>query len=84
MNLLRRCLKMKKSEPRLRKITINIPTKLYNEINALAVENGLNFTSQVITILRNGIDQDTAVKLMPTLVEQILNEQKGTKKTNCK
>lgn len=75
---------MKKSEPRLRKITINIPTKLYNEISSLAVENGLNFTSQVITILRNGIDQDTAVKLMPTLVEQILNEQKGTKKAISK
>lgn len=73
---------MKKSEPRLRKITINIPTKLYNEINGLAVENGLTFTAQVISILRNGIDQDTAVKLMPTLVQHILNEQKGTKKAN--
>lgn len=72
---------MKKTEPRLKRITINIPTKLYNEITQLANENGLNFTSQTISILRNGIDQDTAVKTLPTIIEHLLNEQeKATKK----
>jgi len=71
---------MKKIEPRLKKITINIPTKLYNEISKLATENGLNFTSQTIAILRNGIDQNTTIKLMPTIIEQLLNERETTKK----
>lgn len=74
---------MKKTEPRLKKITINIPTKLYNEINELAINNGLTFTGQTISILRNGIDQNTAVQLMPTIIEHILKEQeKATKKKN--
>lgn len=75
---------MKKTEPRLKKITINIPTKLYNEITGLASENGLTFTSQTIAILRNGIDQTTAVKLMPTIIEQLLNEQEKAKKKKVK
>ena len=75
---------MKNNEPRLKRITINIPTKLYNEISELAIENGLNFTSQCIALLRNGIDQNTAVQLMPTIIEQLLNEQNKVKKTNKK
>lgn len=75
---------MKKNEPRLKRITINIPTKLYNEITGLAIENGLNFTSQCIALLRNGIDQNTAVKLMPTIIEQLLNEQEKAKKKENK
>jgi len=75
---------MKKNEPRLKRITINIPTKLYNEITVLATENGLNFTSQTIALLRNGIDQNTAVQLMPTIIEQLLNEQDKSKKKKSK
>jgi metal-responsive CopG/Arc/MetJ family transcriptional regulator len=75
---------MKKTEPRLKRITINIPTKLYNEITTLANENGLNFTSQTISILRNGIDQDTAVKTLPTIIEHLLNEQEKAIKKKSK
>lgn len=77
---------MKKTEPRLKKITINIPTKLYNEINNLAIENGLTFTGQAIAIFKNGIDQNNTVKYLPQILEQLLNERERTKKTktSCK
>jgi hypothetical protein len=72
----------KKTEPRLKKITINLPTKLYNEINQLAIENGQTFTGQLTNILQNGIDQKIAIDLMPQLFNEYMkSKQEDTKKT---
>lgn len=72
---------LNKNVPRLKKITINIPTKLYNEINTLAIGNGLTFTSQTISLLRNGIDQNNALNILPDVLQQLLKAQKQPKKS---
>lgn len=81
---MRRWLNMPKSPSRLKRVTMNLPVKLCDEITRLAEQNGLNFTSQSIALLRNGIDQNVAVKLMPTIVEQLLSEQNKAKNQKIK
>lgn len=75
---------MKKSivnEPKFKKLSMNFPTQLYNDIKELALKDNLTFTTEIITLCRKGIEQSKAVELMPLIVEQYLKEQKQPKKS---
>lgn len=72
--------KITTKEPKFKKLSMNFPTQLYNDIKTLALNDNLNVTAEIVTLCRKGIEQSKAVELMPLIVEQYLNEQKGTKK----
>lgn len=72
--------KITTKEPKFKKLSMNFPTQLYNDIKTLALNDNLNVTAEIVTLCRKGIEQSKAVELMPLIVEQYLNEQKSTKK----
>ena len=67
-------------KPKFKKITLNFPVQLYEDVKKAATENGLTFTSQIVSLCKQGMEQSKAVELMPFIVEQFLNEQKPIKK----
>ena len=69
------------TQPKFKKLSMNFPTQLYNDIKEQALRDNLNVTSEIITLCRKGIEQSKAVELMPLIVEQYLKEQKQTNKT---
>lgn len=70
---------MKKESPKFRKVTINIPVRIYQELEKRFEENGTNITTEIIALIREGLKQDKAIDYMPHLLEAYLNERKGTK-----
>lgn len=73
--------KVTTKEPKFKKLSMNFPTQLYNDIKELALKDNLNVTAEIVTLCRKGIEQSKAVELMPLIVEQYLKEQKGIKNT---
>lgn len=67
-------------EPKFKKLSMNFPIELYNDIKERALKDNLNVTAEIVTLCRQGLEQSKAVELMPLIVEQFLNEQKATKK----
>lgn len=67
-------------EPKFKKLSMNFPAELYNDIKERALKDNLNVTAEIVTLCRQGLEQSKAVELMPLIVEQFLNEQKTTKK----
>ena len=68
-------------ESKFKKLSMNFPTQLYNDIKERALKDNLNVTAEIVTLCRQGLEQSKAVELMPLIVEQYLKEQKDIKKT---
>lgn len=62
-----------------KKITINIPIKIYEELERRRTENGTTTTTEILSLVRFALKQEQAVDMLPSLIT-VLNEQKGTKK----
>lgn len=71
---------MKKELPKFRKVTLNIPTKIYQELEKRCEENGTTTTAEILSLVRFGLKQEQAVEMLPTIINA-LNEQQPTKKT---
>ena len=71
---------MKKVEPKFRKVTINVPIKIWKQLEERQEENGTSITNEILNLVRFGLKQEMAVEMMPTIVTA-LNKQKPTKKT---
>lgn len=71
---------MKKEQPKFRKVTMNIPLKIWQELEQRQEENGTSITSEILNLVRFGLKQEQAVDMLPTIIDA-LNEQKPTKKT---
>ena len=69
------------AQPKFKKLSMNFPTQLYNDIKSRALKDNLTVTTEIVTLCRQGLEQSKAVELMPLIVEQYLNEQKQAKKT---
>lgn len=70
---------MKKVEPKFRKVTLNVPTKIWKQLEERQEENGTSITNEILNLVRFGLKQEMAVDMMPTIVTA-LNKQKPTKK----
>lgn len=71
---------MKREEPKFRKVTINVPLRIWQALEERRLENGTSITNEILNLVRFGIKQEEAVEYMPNLIGA-LNELKPTKKT---
>jgi len=71
---------MNKEQPKFRKVTMNIPIKIWQELEQRQEENGSSITNEILNLVRFGLKQEQAVDMLPNLIDA-LNEQKPTKKT---
>lgn len=71
---------MKKEQPKFRKVTINVPIRVWEALEDRQEENGTSITTEILNLVRFALKQEQAVDLLPTLFDA-LNEQKPTKKT---
>ena len=71
---------MKKEQPKFRKVTINVPLRIWQALEERRLENGTSITNEILNLVRFGIKQEEAVEYMPNLLGA-LNELKPTKKT---
>lgn len=71
---------MKKEQPKFRKVTINVPLKVWQALEDRQEENGTSITTEILNLVRFGLKQEQAVDFLPTLVDA-LNEHKPIKKT---
>lgn len=65
-------------------VLTRIPNDLLNEIDKLAVENGLARNSQIIIILREYFKQDKALGVMSDILAEIKKENKQKRLANSK
>jgi len=70
---------MKKEVSKFRKVTMNIPTKLYQELEKRCEDNGTTTTAEILSLVRFGLKQEQAIEMLPTIIDAI-NEKKPTKK----
>ena len=71
---------MKVARIKFRKVTINVPVRIWQALEDRQEENGTSITTEILNLVRFGLKQEQAVDFLPTLVDA-LNEQKPTKKT---
>ena len=72
---------MKKEQSKFRKVTINIPTKIYNDLMKRCEEMGTNTTTEIISLIREGLKQEKAIDYLPPILEALALERKTPKKT---
>lgn len=70
---------MKKEQAKFRKVTINVPVKIWEDLERRQEENGTSITTEILSLVRFGLKQDKAIDVMPSLLEAYLNEQKRSK-----
>jgi len=67
-------------QSKFKKLSMNFPTQLYNDIKELALKDNLNFTAEIVTLCRRAIEQSKTVELMPKLLEEVLRLKNVPKK----
>lgn len=71
---------MKKSVAKFRKVTMNVPMNIWEQLERRQEENGTCITNEILNLVRFGLKQEQAVELLPKIIDAY-NEQKPTKKT---
>ena len=69
----------KKVDTKFRKVTINVPTRVWLDLEARRKENGTTITNEILNLVRFGLKQEQVIDTLPNLINA-LNEQKPTKK----
>ena len=71
---------MKVEQTKFRKVTINVPVKIWDALEERRIENGTSITNEILNLVRFGLKQEQAVDYMPNLLGA-LNELNSAKKT---
>lgn len=69
-----------KSLPKFRKVTLNIPMVIYAQLESRCIDYGTNTTTEILTLIRMGLQQEEAIKSMPDILKAYNNEFKKTNK----
>lgn len=64
---------------KFRKVTLNIPVKIWSQLEKRCEENGTSITAEILSLIRFGLKQEEAIDMLPSILVA-LNEQKSPKK----
>lgn len=70
-----------KSLSKFRKVTLNIPMVIYEQLESRCIEYGTNTTTEILNLIRMGMQQEQAIRCMPDILKAYNNEYKKSKKT---
>lgn len=70
----------KKVVSKFRKVTLNIPMVIYKQLEARCNEFGTNTTTEILSLIRLGIQQEQAIQCMPDILKAYNNEIKNSKR----
>lgn len=66
------------------KISINIPTVIYEELKKRCETYGMSITNEVLNLVRQGLQQEQAMENLPKVLKELSNLKKDTSKTKIK